>query len=167
MRTVPAATNVRAAISEVELRELYITQELTIEEIARKFGLAATTVSRRLMDLGIGARPRGPVSKTRSAREGIEWNADLAYTVGLIATDGCLSGDGRHLSIVSKDIDLLQTVQRSLHLTAGGRYHADDERIWQTLPSTTVGGPHSIPVVARHGTHARKKSQARRHCGPR
>src|SRR2546425_9662526 len=24
-----------------------------------------------------------------------------------------------------------------------GRYHADDERIWQTLPSTTVGGPRS------------------------
>ena len=118
MSTTPPERNLRAAISEVKLRKLYVTQGLTIEGVAAHFGLATTTISRRLRDFGIGARPRGPVSKTRSAREGIEWNTDLAYTVGLIATDGCLSGDGRHLSIVSKDIDLLQTVRRSLHLTA-------------------------------------------------
>jgi len=39
MRTVPVATNMRVAISEVELRELYIAQGLTTEEIAARFGV--------------------------------------------------------------------------------------------------------------------------------
>src|SRR5262245_38267293 len=111
MRPGPAPTNLRAAISPEELRELYEGQMRTIAEVAARFGVATTTISRRMLDLGIEARPRGPVSKTRAARAGIEWSAELAYTVGLIATDGCLSGDGRHLSVVSKNIDLLQTVQ--------------------------------------------------------
>ena len=32
---------------------------------------------------------------------------DLWYLVGLIATDGCLSSDGRHIDITSKDYNLL------------------------------------------------------------
>jgi len=34
--------------------------------------------------------------------------------VGLIATDGCLSGDGRHIDITSKDFQLLETVNEIL-----------------------------------------------------
>jgi len=39
-----------------------------------------------------------------------EWTANLAYLVGLIASDGCLSVDGRHIDITSKDVQLLVTV---------------------------------------------------------
>lgn len=42
---------------------------------------------------------------------------DLWYTVGLIASDGNLSPDGRHLNITSKDIDHLQKVKEALRLT--------------------------------------------------
>ena len=42
--------------------------------------------------------------------------ADLWYTVGLIATDGNLSSDGRHINITSKDKNLLETVRSGLHL---------------------------------------------------
>ena len=38
-----------------------------------------------------------------------DWSADLAYAVGLIATDGCLSKNGKTVAQVSKDFDLLQT----------------------------------------------------------
>jgi hypothetical protein len=38
----------------------------------------------------------------------IEWTARLAYAVGLIATDGCLYGDGRHIAFISKDEDLMR-----------------------------------------------------------
>ena len=41
---------------------------------------------------------------------------DLWYTIGLIATDGNLSKDGRHISITSKDRDLLIAVRSALHL---------------------------------------------------
>ncbi|MBY0539615.1 hypothetical protein K2P56_04280 [Patescibacteria group bacterium] len=47
-----------------------------------------------------GARPK---------RKSISWSAKLAYAVGLIATDGCLSGDGRHIELTSKDKEQLLT----------------------------------------------------------
>jgi hypothetical protein len=39
-----------------------------------------------------------------------EWTPSLAYAVGLIATDGCLYGDGRHIAFISKDEDLMRTL---------------------------------------------------------
>lgn len=39
----------------------------------------------------------------------IEWTARIGYAVGLIATDGCLYGDGRHVAFISKDEDLMRT----------------------------------------------------------
>jgi len=32
-----------------------------------------------------------------------KWTPELAYIVGLITTDGCLSSDGRHLTFTSCD----------------------------------------------------------------
>jgi len=37
--------------------------------------------------------------------------SNLWYVVGLITTDGCLSGDRRHIDITSKDSQLLKTVK--------------------------------------------------------
>lgn len=36
------------------------------------------------------------------------WNRDLAYVVGLLASDGCLIGDGRHIDFTSKDRQLVE-----------------------------------------------------------
>ena len=44
------------------------------------------------------------------------WRADLAYVIGLIATDGCLSPTGRHIVMVSKDRDQLETFRKILGL---------------------------------------------------
>lgn len=38
----------------------------------------------------------------------MEWSANLAYAVGLIATDGCLARDGRHIDLTSKDKEQLE-----------------------------------------------------------
>lgn len=38
----------------------------------------------------------------------IKWSANFAYSVGLIATDGYLSKDGRHLIFVSKDREQIE-----------------------------------------------------------
>jgi hypothetical protein len=40
-----------------------------------------------------------------------QWSADLAYVVGLIATDGCLSRDGRHITMTSQDLDVINHVK--------------------------------------------------------
>jgi len=37
-----------------------------------------------------------------------KWSNNLAYAVGLLATDGCLSKDGRHIDLTSKDIEQLE-----------------------------------------------------------
>ena len=42
----------------------------------------------------------------------VSWNKNLAYAVGLITTDGCLSKDGRHIDLTSKDINLLKDFLR-------------------------------------------------------
>ncbi len=44
------------------------------------------------------------------------WNYDIAYLVGLFASDGCLINDGRHLNITSKDIEIIHSVEAILDL---------------------------------------------------
>lgn len=56
---------------------------------------------------------RGP----KSVEINCDWNADLAYCVGLIATDGCLYNDGRHISFVSADIQLVELFKSLLKLS--------------------------------------------------
>ena len=46
----------------------------------------------------------------------IKWTSEFAYAIGLLATDGCLSKDGRHIIFVSKDKCLVQTFKKSLSL---------------------------------------------------
>jgi len=123
MHRTPAPQNRRAAITSDELRDLYLTQRLTIEQVGVKLGVASTTISRRMRDLGIDARRRGPRPGTRDGEEspgasGFEWSPELAYAVGLIATDGCLGRDESHLTMTSKDTDLLETFGRCLGMKA-------------------------------------------------
>ena len=45
-----------------------------------------------------------------------QWTPELAYIVGLMATDGCLSPDGRHLTFTSCDKQLIETFKKILNL---------------------------------------------------
>lgn len=49
-------------------------------------------------------------------RKRIRWSAKLAYVIGLIASDGCLSKDGRHIDFTSKDLEQVQTFAKLLKL---------------------------------------------------
>src|SRR5438094_361147 len=44
----------------------------------------------------------------------VDWTPDLAYAVGLTATDGCLYRDGRHLAFDSSDWDLIHIYLRCI-----------------------------------------------------
>lgn len=52
---------------------------------------------------GMGKRGPKPYGKVK-----IEWSPAFAYGLGLIASDGCLSPDGRHINFTSKDLELVQ-----------------------------------------------------------
>lgn len=56
----------------------------------------------------VGAKPKGKVQ--------IKWSPQFAYAIGLIASDGCLSSDGRHITLVSKDIDQICNFIRALRI---------------------------------------------------
>lgn len=70
---------------------------------------------------------RGPKPKRRE----VIWSPELAYAIGLIATDGCLSGDKRHIVFVSKDIEQIENLKKCLELKTkvdvhkSGRKNAD------------------------------------------
>jgi hypothetical protein len=44
----------------------------------------------------------------------IKWSSEFAYAIGLLATDGCLSKDGRHLDMTSKDREQLENFRKCL-----------------------------------------------------
>ncbi len=56
-----------------------------------------------------GARPQGKVN--------IQWSPKFAYAIGLLATDGNLSPDKRHINFTSKDLKLIQLFKRCLQLS--------------------------------------------------
>ncbi len=43
-----------------------------------------------------------------------EWSKNIAYTVGLIASDGCLLSDGRHLDFTSKDAEQVENFVKAI-----------------------------------------------------
>jgi hypothetical protein len=106
-------------IDVAALRRMYVDERMTTTEIARGLKCGGSTVIRRLREIGIPRRPRGPSLALR--RRGVavhpEWSPDVAWVVGLIATDGNLAGTGRSLSITSKDLDLLESARRCLALS--------------------------------------------------
>lgn len=53
----------------------------------------------------------------------VGWSPKLAYAVGLIATDGNLGRRTATISMVSKDIDLLETMRRCLDVETQIRPH--------------------------------------------
>lgn len=57
-------------------------------------------------------RKRGPKPKFISTK----WSSNLAYAVGLLTTDGCLSSDGRHIDLTSKDKEQLYNFMSCLNI---------------------------------------------------
>ncbi|MBI4674666.1 MAG: DeoR family transcriptional regulator [Chloroflexi bacterium] len=110
--------NLRNYIPESELRQLYSNEHWTIQELAEHFQVAETTIRRRMDELGIPTRARGPDIGAHHNFRFVDpiWSPALAYAVGIIATDGNLSPDGRHLCIRSADYELLETVKECLGL---------------------------------------------------
>ncbi|MFH1631904.1 MAG: LAGLIDADG family homing endonuclease [bacterium] len=52
------------------------------------------------------SKPKGKVK--------IEWSPNFAYAIGLLVTDGSLSCDRRHIDFTSKDIELINHIQKAL-----------------------------------------------------
>src|SRR2546421_11868869 len=105
-------------IGPATLRRMYVEEVRTSDQIAAHFGCSGTTV----------LRPRGPSVDWVRLRKRLsptlpEWSADVAYVIGLIATDGNLARKRPVITIVSKDTDLLETIRRCLGLITPIKSH--------------------------------------------
>lgn len=99
---------------------MYLEELRSADEIARHLRCSATTVRRYLRRFGIQVRPRGPrIDRTPDERVQRRWSAETAYVVGLIATDRNLGRKKPVVTLVSKDLALLETARRCLK--PGGR----------------------------------------------
>ncbi len=65
---------------------------------------------------GFESHPGHRVPKPKLPEVDFKWTPKLAYVVGLLATDGNLSPDGRHISIKSAEISMLKTFKECLNL---------------------------------------------------
>jgi len=54
----------------------------------------------------MGAHPQNKIA--------IKWSPEFAYAIGLLVTDGCLSSDGRHIDLTSKDKEQLINYMKCL-----------------------------------------------------
>lgn len=105
------------------LRRLYVDERLTVTEVAARLGCGETTILRRLRRFGIQARPRGsrpgaPPPSRQGTPSPTGWSPEVAWAVGVVATDGNLGRDERHLTVTSKDSDFLETVRECLGVRA-------------------------------------------------
>lgn len=54
---------------------------------------------------------------TKQTFSDFSWTPELAYVVGLITTDGCLSSDKRHIIMRSSEIEQLENFKKCLKIT--------------------------------------------------
>ena len=60
----------------------------------------------------------------------IKWSDNFAYAIGLIASDGCLSKDGRHIYFTSKDKHLVENLKNALRIKNKiFKHYRGDEKI--------------------------------------
>lgn len=59
-----------------------------------------------------------------------KWNANLAYAIGLIATDGCLSKDGLLIDLTSKDREQLENFSKcvGVDFNIGNKWNSNGDK---------------------------------------
>jgi len=100
-----------------ELERLYVNEGLSSVHIAEIFGCNPVTVLARLRDHGIPLRPRGWHKLVRRVPDAIleGWpSPELAYVLGLIASDGNLEKDNNCVILSTTDFELVDIFRQLL-----------------------------------------------------
>lgn len=134
--------NLRSKLKEEELRKLYLKERMSLEDIARLYGVsrvavwkycqAAQLTRRSKSEARLEAQKRGKVPQQYfHINEGFfsTWSAEVAYVLGLLMTDGCLSkvkGGSYSIRLCLNDKELLEKVAKAL-----GSEHILSSSNWQ------------------------------------
>lgn len=113
--------NNKIVLPRAELERLYVEENLSSNEIARRFGCHGLTVRARLRDYKIPIKARGWHRLTRCVPDTVleSWpSPELAYVVGLIASDGNLQRQNNCVQLISTDRELVDLCATLLELNS-------------------------------------------------
>lgn len=115
--------DLRSRLQQEELRRLYLIEKKSLEDIARLYGVSRVAIWKYCKDERLTRRTRSEArleaQKKGKVPQGFfdindnffsNWSPEMAYVLGLIATDGCISKSGT-VSLCINDKDLLEKVK--------------------------------------------------------
>lgn len=99
----------KCKLSKEEIVSLYVTDTKTTKEISEIAGVSAKQIRNILAEQGVKIiEKRRTNSYKVNADFFANWSADMAYVLGFILTDGCVSGNS--FSIAQKDKAILERI---------------------------------------------------------
>jgi predicted DNA-binding protein YlxM (UPF0122 family) len=120
------ARDLRLRLKPQELRQLYQKEKRSLEEIARLFGVSRVAVWKYCQALNLARRDRSQARLLAQKRGKVpqnyfqinerffkQWTPEMAYVLGLIATDGNVSRTGT-VSLCINDKELLERVKQAM-----------------------------------------------------
>ncbi len=113
-------------LSESELVDLYVNQKKSLGDIAKVYEVSRTAVYKKLKKYGIIQRSKSE-ARIEAQKQGklqqqffdindsffSNWSPEMAYVLGLIITDGCISKTGT-VSLDMNDKQLLEQVKKAM-----------------------------------------------------
>lgn len=121
-RTIP--------LTDVQLREMYIAEQMSINDIAQRADCSLMAVHQRLRAAGIPTRALSQAQRLRvlqgkrqvvCANRGFfkRWSREMAYVLGVIVTDGNLASDKPRVMIAQRERELLDKVSTLMGCDGG------------------------------------------------
>lgn len=116
--------DLRLRLNREELCRLYFEEKRSLEDIARIYGVSRVAVWKYCKDENLNRRSRSK-ARLEAQKKGkvpqdyfeinelffSKWTGEMAYVLGLIATDGCISKSGT-VSLCINDRELLEKVKQ-------------------------------------------------------
>jgi hypothetical protein len=136
------ARDLRLRLNKEELRRLYISEKKSLEDIARLYGSSRVAVWKYCKSERITRRGRSDArleaQKGGKVPQGYfdinenffsKWSPEMAYVLGLIATDGCVSKSGA-VSLCINDKNLLEKVKDLMGSAHTIKYYGHQEGLY-------------------------------------
>jgi DNA-binding CsgD family transcriptional regulator len=121
----------RIELPEDELCRLYVEEGLSTVEIGLRLGCNERTVANRLEERGIARRPRSMPREHVPKQLHAQWNGDLAYSIGLIASDGNLERNTVQVCFTSTDMELIELYCGCLQLDPSVKIQVRQSPLWK------------------------------------
>jgi len=143
MPTRTAGDYTRLEIPRDELERLYNQDRLSLEEMANRFNCSVAAIQNCLARHGIPTRPPGWNSVRRYVPDDVlaRWSPQLAYVIGLIASDGYLDKDYNCVGLKSTDLELIKLYCQCLHLSENISIKTRHHPRWKSLYEVRLSDP--------------------------